>query len=145
MMQMRVEHVPCPLCGSQDHVPWGRENGFAAVRCQGCGLLYVTPRPAAGEIAEANRLGLVVTPLTDDEKKELKVKGGLKIEQIVSSTRNLQEGDVILAIVNKGAITEVTSVAQLNQLLSRLETGSNVTLQIRRGENTAFLSARVGE
>ena len=94
---------------------------------------------------KANRLGLVVTPLTEEEKKELKIKGGLKIEQIVSSTRNLQEGDVILAIVNKGAITEVTSVAQLNQLLSRLETGSNVTLQIRRGENTAFLSARVGE
>jgi 2-polyprenyl-3-methyl-5-hydroxy-6-metoxy-1,4-benzoquinol methylase len=57
MMQMRVEHVPCPLCGSQDHVPWGRENGFAAVRCQGCGLLYVTPRPVADEIAEASRLG----------------------------------------------------------------------------------------
>ena len=94
---------------------------------------------------KANRLGLVVAPLTDDEKKELKIKGGLKIEQIVSSTRNLQEGDVILAIVNKGNITEVTSVSQFNQLLSRLETGTNVTLQIRRGENTAFLSARVGE
>jgi len=94
---------------------------------------------------KANRLGLVVTPLTEDEKKELRVKGGLKIEQIVSSTRNLQEGDVILAIVNRGSISEVTSVAHFNQLLSRLETGSNVTLQIRRGENTAFLSARVGE
>jgi serine protease Do len=94
---------------------------------------------------KANRLGLVVSPLSDDEKKELKVKSGLKIDRIVSSTRALQEGDVILALVNKGNITEVSSVTQLNQLLSRLETGSNVTLQVRRGENLAFLSARVGE
>ena len=94
---------------------------------------------------KANRLGLVVTPLTDEEKKELKVRNGLKIEQIVSSTRSLQEGDVILAVVNKGAITEVTSVAQFNQLLSKMEVGGNVTLQIRRGDNTAFLSAKVNE
>jgi len=94
---------------------------------------------------KANRLGLVVTPLTDEEKKELKVRNGLKIEQIVSSTRSLQEGDVILAVVNKGAITEVTSVAQFNQLLAKMEVGGNVTLQIRRGDNTAFLSAKVSE
>jgi serine protease Do len=94
---------------------------------------------------KANRLGLIVAPLTDDEKKDMKLKGGLKIEQIVSSTRALQEGDVILALVNKGNIVELNSVPQFNQLLSRLETGSNVTLQVRRGENLAFLSARVGE
>ena len=94
---------------------------------------------------KANRLGLVVAPLTDEEKKELKLKHGLKIEQIQSSTRNLQEGDVILALVIKGAITELTTVSQFNQLLAKIEPGSNVTLQIRRGENMAFLSARVNE
>ncbi|MEO7761917.1 MAG: Do family serine endopeptidase [Casimicrobiaceae bacterium] len=94
---------------------------------------------------KANRLGLIVSPLTDEEKKELKLKGGLKIDQIQSSTRSLQEGDVILALVIKGAITEVTSVAQFNQALAKLETGSNITLQIRRGENSAFLSAKVNE
>jgi len=30
-------------------------------------------------------------------------------------------------------------------LLTRLETGSTVTLQIRRGESTAFLSMKVAE
>ena len=71
--------------------------------------------------------------------------GSLQIEQIQSSTRNLQEGDVILALVIKGGITELTTVAQFNQLLAKIEPGSNVTLQIRRGENMAFLSARVNE
>ena len=94
---------------------------------------------------KANRLGLIVAPLSEDDKKELKLKGGLRIEQNVGSARNLQEGDVILAVVNKGAITELKSVDQLNQLLAKAETGSTVTLQIRRGENTAFLSMRIAE
>ena len=92
-----------------------------------------------------NRLGLVVAPLTEDEKKELKLKGGLRVEHNVGSSRSLQEGDVIIAAVNKGVITELKAVDQLNQLLAKMETGSNVTLQIRRGETTAFISMKVGE
>ncbi|MBK8741756.1 MAG: Do family serine endopeptidase [Betaproteobacteria bacterium] len=94
---------------------------------------------------KANRLGLIVAPLSEDDKKELKLKGGLKVEQNVGSSRNLQEGDVILALVIRGTVTELKSVDQLNQLLAKMETGTNVTLQIRRGENTAFLSMRVAE
>jgi serine protease Do len=94
---------------------------------------------------KANRLGLIVAPLTEEEKHELKLKGGLRIEKNVGSSRNLQEGDVILAVVNKGAIAELKSVEQFNQLLAKVEIGSNVTLQIRRGESTAFLSMRVSE
>ena len=52
---------------------------------------------------------------------------------------------MILSLVNKGAITDVRSVDQLNQLLTKAETGSTVTFQIRRGDSTAFLSMRVGE
>jgi serine protease Do len=94
---------------------------------------------------KANRLGLIVAPLSDDEKKELKLKGGLKVEQNVGSSRNLQEGDVILSMVNKGTITELKSVDQFNQLLAKIETGTTVTLQIRRGESTAFLSMKISE
>ncbi len=94
---------------------------------------------------KANRLGLIVAPLSEDDKKELKLKSGLKIEQNVGTSRGLQEGDVILSVVNKGTITELKSVEQFNQLLAKLETGSNVTLQIRRGDSTAFLSMRVTE
>jgi serine protease Do len=94
---------------------------------------------------KANRLGLIVAPLSEDDKKELKLKSGLKVEQNVGSSRNLQDGDVILAIVNKGTVTELKSVDQFNQLLAKIETGSNVTLQIRRGDSTAFLSMRVSE
>ena len=94
---------------------------------------------------KANRLGLILSPLTEDEKQELKLKSGLKVEQNIGASRALQEGDVILSMVNKGVATDVRSVDQLNQLLSKAETGSSVTFQIRRGESTAFLSMRVAE
>ena len=94
---------------------------------------------------KANRLGLVVVPLSDEDKKDLKLKGGLKIEHNVGPARNLQEGDVIVGVVNKGNITELKSVEQFNQMLAKFDTGSSVTLQIRRGESTAFLSMRVSE
>jgi len=94
---------------------------------------------------KANRLGLIVAPLTDDDKKELKVKSGLKVEQNVTGPRSLQEGDVLLAVVSKGVVTELKSAEQLNQLLSKVDAGSNVTLQIRRGDSTAFVSVKVGD
>lgn len=40
-----TQHVPCNLCGSEDGEPITRQSGFCIVRCQGCGLVYVNPRP----------------------------------------------------------------------------------------------------
>jgi SAM-dependent methyltransferase len=53
----RVEAVPCPLCGAREHEPWGSENGYECVRCKGCGLLYVNPRPCAEKIDHAVQMG----------------------------------------------------------------------------------------
>ena len=42
--------VPCPLCGSHDRVAVYREHGALVVsRCQGCSLLYTSPRTKAPE------------------------------------------------------------------------------------------------
>lgn len=49
--------VPCPLCGLRDAWGWGCENGYSAVKCVGCGLVYVTPRPGDETISEATRTG----------------------------------------------------------------------------------------
>jgi len=51
------ETVPCPYCGAADHVPWASELGFVAVRCAGCGLIYVNPRPTQNLISAAVRTG----------------------------------------------------------------------------------------
>jgi SAM-dependent methyltransferase len=50
--------ITCPLCANDSSTPWAQENGFTVHRCQGCGLLYVNPRPSNDEISEANKVGV---------------------------------------------------------------------------------------
>jgi SAM-dependent methyltransferase len=54
---MQLEHVACPCCGADEPRPWGSESGYTAVKCQACGLVYVTPRPSLETISSANRIG----------------------------------------------------------------------------------------
>jgi len=50
--------VSCPVCGESGSEPYATENGFRLVRCSGCGLLYVTPRPDPEATAAAHQYGL---------------------------------------------------------------------------------------
>jgi SAM-dependent methyltransferase len=52
-----LETVSCPLCRQTGSTPWGAENGYQAVKCAGCGLVYVNPRPRLAQITEANKIG----------------------------------------------------------------------------------------
>lgn len=92
----------------------------------------------------ANRLGLVVSELTPEQKRELKVSGGLLVEDIVGSTSraDLRPGDVILALISKGATTDIKSVEQFNKLLSQFDNSANVTLLVRRGDMQTFITVK---
>ena len=72
--------------------------------------------PAPKEKAKPNRMGLVLSDLTDEQRKELDLKsGGVLIEDVVGVVRgNVQPGDVILAIIQRGAPLEAKSAAQVN-------------------------------
>jgi len=99
---------------------------------------------APKEKAKPNRMGLVLADLTDEQKKELDVKGGVLVEEIAGVVRgNVQAGDVILAMVSRGQTIEAKSAAQINDLLAKLEKGAPVTLQLRRGENTFYSTLRL--
>jgi serine protease Do len=100
------------------------------------------------EKAKPNRMNLVLSDLTDEQKKELDVKSGVLVEDVAGAVRgNVQPNDVILAIVQRGQTIEAKSAAQVNDLLSKIDKGGAVTLQLRRGENTFFstLKAPNGE
>jgi serine protease Do len=100
--------------------------------------------PAPKEKAKPNRMGLVLSDLTDEQKKDLDAKSGVLIEDVVGSVRgNVQPGDVILAIVNRGQTTEAKSAEQVNGLLSKLEKGASVTLRLRRGEQEFFSTLKL--
>lgn len=77
-------------------------------------------------------LGLTVIELTDAQKKELKLRGGVRVESVAepASRAGIQEGDVILALAN----IETASVSALETVLSKLDRSKPVTVLIRRGE-----------
>ncbi len=92
----------------------------------------------------ANRIGLVVNELTAEQKRELKMNSGLLIEDVrgASTRADLRPGDIVIAVISKGATTEVKTVEQFNKLLLQFEKGSSVTLLIRRGEMQTFVTIK---
>ena len=92
----------------------------------------------------ANRLGLVLSEPTPEQRRELKLTAGLIVDEIRATAprSDLRVGDVILAVISKGATTELKNVEQFNKLLQQFEKGSNVTLLIRRGELQTFITIK---
>lgn len=82
--------------------------------------------------AAARQLGLAVTDLTDVQKKELKVKGGVRIAMVADAAARagLREGDVILAIAN----AEVGSVKDFDAVLAKADKTKPLNVLFRRGE-----------
>ncbi len=91
--------------------------------------------PASGE-----HFGLVVADLTDAQKKELRVRGGARVESAAEpATRaGLREGDVILAIANQ----EVLSAKDFDSIMGRVDKARPVSLLIRRGDAAQYVLIR---
>ena len=101
--------------------------------------------PPGKDKAKPNRMGLVLSDLNDEQKKELEIKNGVLIEDINGSARgNIQPGDVILAVINKGVAIDAKTAEQVNALIAKLEKGSSVTFLLRRGEQQFYSSIKIG-
>jgi serine protease Do len=88
----------------------------------------------------ANTLGLVVSNLTDAQKKELKVEGGVVVDTAegAAGRAGLRPGDVILRLNN----ADVKDAAQFAMLVSKLEPKKNTAVLVRRGEASQFVLIR---
>ena len=110
-----------------------------------------TPRrganPAPKEKAKPNRLGLVLSDLTDEQRKSIDLpSGGALVEDVVGVVRgNVQPGDVIVAIIQRGTPIEVKNAAHVNDYLAKLDKSAAVTLQVRRGDQTFYTTLKPGE
>ncbi len=99
------------------------------------------PRGKAAEPTPANRLGIVVGELSPEQKKGLGLASGLVVTEVRPEAKaDVRKGDVLLAFVHKGQRTELKSVEQFDRLLAGLEKNAVITLQVRRGEMTAFVT-----
>ena len=77
-------------------------------------------------------LGLTVVDITDAQKKEFKVKSGVKVEAATeaSARAGLREGDVIVAIAN----VEVASVKDFDAAVAKIDKTKAVNVLYRRGD-----------
>ena len=87
-------------------------------------------------------LGLVVADLSDAQKRELRVRGGVRIDSVAEPAlrAGLREGDVILAIAN----TEVLGVRDFENIMARVDKTRPVSLLVRRGEVAQYVLVRPG-
>jgi serine protease Do len=99
------------------------------------------PRAKPQAEAPANRLGIVVGELSAEQKKGVGLNYGLVVLDVrPDSKAEVRKGDILLMVVHKGQQTELRSVEQLNRLLAGLDKSAVITLQVRRGESTAFVT-----
>lgn len=91
---------------------------------------------AAGQL-----LGLAVSDLTEAQKKELKIKGGVKIDASTDAAARagLLEGDVILQIGN----AEVANVKAFDSAVGKLDKNKVVNVLFRRGEWVQYAVIRL--
>ena len=77
-------------------------------------------------------LGMSVSDLTEAQKKDLKLKGGVRVDAVVDAAARagMREGDVLVAIAN----IEVNTVKDFEAAVAKLDKSKPISVQFRRGE-----------
>jgi len=86
-------------------------------------------------------LGITATDLTDAQKREMRVRGGVRVEAVegLAARAGMREGDVILALGN----VDITDAKQFASVGAELEkAGKNVSVLVRRGDGVNWLVIR---
>ena len=73
-----------------------------------------------------------MSELGEAQKKELKIKGGVKVDAATegSARAGLREGDIITQVANQ----EILSVKDFDAVVARLDKSKPVSVLFRRGE-----------
>ena len=98
--------------------------------------------PSAPPSIARSMLGLGITDLSEAQRQELKVRGGVLVESVEGPAlrAGVREGDVILSLEN----TEITDAKHFSALVGKLEKARAVSVLVRRGEWVNYLVLRPG-
>jgi serine protease Do len=88
----------------------------------------------------AGRLGMMVRPLSAEEKQQTELSDGLVVENVDGAAQEagVRPGDIVIAANG----TSVTSVEQLRSVVSGSK--SHVALLVQRGEARVFVPIELG-
>jgi len=91
----------------------------------------VKPKGVAGQL-----FGLSVSDITEAQKKELKLKSGVRVEASTDAAARagLREGDIILSVGN----AEIASARDLEAALAKHDRKKSLSVLFRRGDWTQF-------
>ena len=96
--------------------------------------------PGAPAPTVKSALGVAVSDLSEAQKKELRLRGGVKVDAVdgAAARAGVREGDIILSIDN----TEVADSKQFSAVAAKAEKARAVSVLVRRGEWTNYLVIR---
>lgn len=92
----------------------------------------------------SNRLGLVLSEITAEQKKQLEITNGLLVEDMqpgIAGRSGIRIGDIILGLNSK----DVKTVKQFNELIDGAKSGKNIALLVKRGEITTFITMKLSD
>ena len=91
-------------------------------------------------VAKIADLGLSLSDLSEAQKKEARVRSGVRVDAAVDAAARagIREGDLILAVAN----TEVSSVQVFESLMARIDKSRPVSVLIRRGDGAQYVLIR---
>lgn len=91
-------------------------------------------------VASGQHWGLAVGDLTEAHKKELRVRGGVRVLAATddAARAGIREGDLILAIANM----EVASLKEFETLMARVDKSRPTSVLIRRGDGAQYVLIR---
>ncbi|MDN3920926.1 DegQ family serine endoprotease [Roseateles violae] len=98
------------------------------------------PSSPSSPPAASQALGLTVSEIPDAQKRELKLRAGVRVDAVsgAASRAGLREGDLILSVEN----VEIGNVKQFQAQLAKLEKAKVINLLVRRGDQVNFILLR---
>jgi serine protease Do len=95
------------------------------------------PRSGKPPAATQGVFGMQLSELTEAQRKELKVEGGVLVAdaQGAAARAGIRRGDVITGVNNQ----DVKSIEHFRELMGQVEKGRIVALLVRRGGNSLYI------
>jgi serine protease Do len=96
--------------------------------------------PPKAQQPSAMALGMTVSDLTEAQKRESRLKNGVRVESVdgAAARAGIREGDIVTTVDN----VEITTAKQFESVVAKLDRKRAVTMLVRRGEASNFIIVR---